>query len=854
MQRQKGHSHANGANVRFQKSPCGIGVFSHPIHMQPERLPFSSEVKQFTLALMLLLCFPLSSAAQHPPLIPLQNTIYYSPYDSQLFIYPWLVDKWMEALGKADCEEGKNGDLACQYQDTLGSLRMKANWTGKGSGKGQVQNEFGQPIARFVFGEGEKEPHYCKLSGFFDGNTEFLQLAHNLRSYAKPNVRKTQYWPANKVAVTEIYAGDKAQYRCIRYYDPVGHLLAYVGNVSDADLLKVEEANSLVPKPSIHQGAIQLQELEEHNGKYYVSGETEPFSGTTRDEHFHLQDHVLAMEYHFVNGLPHGDFAHFTTSGKPFVSGRFHNGKIVDSVIVRDIFENPLMWLHFENGKLHTLEEWGNSTFSIQNSALQTSKAQLEKSRYTYENVSDFFRIKPGLSQFGPELRFSHQVFLSQIEKWHCKRDSVLVARTVAKLLPEKRTTETWVYYPEGSLSQYYSTLNGLREGAGWEYHANGQLWFESFYKAGKKEGQHIVLSDSGKVVRQTDYLNGTKHGIEAHYYADGSQQLKINYQEGSPVGKQYHYRFQSEHYQQITEYFDGEKDFSETRFHPNGQKAYYRRLVNRKMEGTEISWFENGQMKSEGQYRKGEPYGTFYFYSVGNKQVGKINYDNHAQKNGLEIVAYDDGRPKSKLRYWHGIPIGDYELNHPNGAPAIRGQYHVGQRHGMWLHYSSTGEEIGREYYEYGVAIGDWTLLAPDGSFRLNSNYEVAGEHWAAVTFADGTSKVLWPVLQQPSIGHVQLGGIRAYMGEEGRVSGSVIYKSGEAAQNQHILMLEPRLGNRLPIRLSMNASNFYFSMEIPPGEYDLKINEENLFRQRLLGQITVLPGTETVLNLEIF
>jgi antitoxin component YwqK of YwqJK toxin-antitoxin module len=67
-----------------------------------------------------------------------------------------------------------------------------------------------------------------------------------------------------------------------------------------------------------------------------------------------------------------------------------------------------------------------------------------------------------------------------------------------------------WVnYFPDGVLSDSGSYMEGLKEGL-WKYfHENGSLKYDVHYKAGKMNGEKILLSPSGTVVNVAFFENG---------------------------------------------------------------------------------------------------------------------------------------------------------------------------------------------------------------------------------------------------------------------------------------------------------------------------------------------------------
>ncbi len=96
----------------------------------------------------------------------------------------------------------------------------------------------------------------------------------------------------------------------------------------------------------------------------------------------------------------------------------------------------------------------------------------------------------------------------------------------------------------------------------------------------------------------------------------------------------------------------EGEQLIKEVTYHPNGKKYMEGSFRDGLREGHWVSWFDNGTLWSEGDFKQGE-------------------------SHGLRSVYY------------------------PNGQLYYQGMYEMGKRKGVWLFYDETGEKIKEVDYD---------------------------------------------------------------------------------------------------------------------------------------------------------
>jgi len=116
--------------------------------------------------------------------------------------------------------------------------------------------------------------------------------------------------------------------------------------------------------------------------------------------------------------------------------------------------------------------------------------------------------------------------------------------------------------------------------------------------------------------------------------------------------------------------------------WHENGQKASEGNYVNELREGLWISWDSNGQKYEEGNYRNGK-------------------------KEELWILWYENGQKSSEGNYLNekeeGLWIDWYE----NGQKYSEGNYRNGKLEGLWIAWYENGQKLSGINYHRSIPTG---------------------------------------------------------------------------------------------------------------------------------------------------
>lgn len=113
--------------------------------------------------------------------------------------------------------------------------------------------------------------------------------------------------------------------------------------------------------------------------------------------------------------------------------------------------------------------------------------------------------------------------------------------------------------------------------------------------------------------------------------------------------------------------------------------------------------WFENGTLKSEEYYNKGEMTGTWKSYHENGSIESETNFS-----TGKAVVFHKNGQKHSEGTMKSGmITIGKWTGYFENGAKNYEGTYNnQGQKDGVWKWWNEKGEVTAEQHFKNGTLV----------------------------------------------------------------------------------------------------------------------------------------------------
>jgi len=311
---------------------------------------------------------------------------------------------------------------------------------------------------------------------------------------------------------------------------------------------------------------------------------------------------------------------------------------------------------------------------------------------------------------------------------------------------------------------------NGMKQGTWKELYADDMVKSEGFYRDGKRDGIFKDYDRNGRVVKKEEYRNDIlvqtvkaveeKYDVKRNYYADGKIKSIGTYRRGLPDG--------------IFREYDAAGNLTDTaRIYSEGNLLRQGKLDDQGREqGLWKEFYENGGLKSEGNYKDGkrEKQWSYYFANGQAEQTGeyikgkpsgewkkyfsdgKLNRDEfyeNGKENGIMTELTRDSVVIARGNYVDGKKDGVWNFN--NNGYIAEGKFLEDKEDGMWKQYATDkrvifegsfvdGQENGEHtyYYEDGhiKELQQWRLGIREGTWK---KYDAAGNLIIEITYSGG-------------------------------------------------------------------------------------------------------------------
>lgn len=249
---------------------------------------------------------------------------------------------------------------------------------------------------------------------------------------------------------------------------------------------------------------------------------------------------------------------------------------------------------------------------------------------------------------------------------------------------------EMFDYYTTGTLKEWYTYRDGLKNGpfeelsiygyptltgsfdngdkdGTWDYfYYTGDKEKTSNYKKGVLDGKYNYYYDNGQVNVDGNYKNGLKAGEWTWYTNKGDRDMQGSFKDGEQHGD-WVYWYPTGEISYYAHYDMGQKTGKWTYFYKNGQEFKEGTFANDVKNGKWQTWYEDGTLLMEGAYVEGVEEGEWNNY-------------------------WDTGDLKNKATFKNGELEGTWESFYTNGKPLVTGEYKDNMKVGEWREYFENG------------------------------------------------------------------------------------------------------------------------------------------------------------------
>ena len=300
-------------------------------------------------------------------------------------------------------------------------------------------------------------------------------------------------------------------------------------------------------------------------------------------------------------------------------------------------------------------------------------------------------------------------------------------------------------FYDDGSLKMEGNFFHGLKNGYFKLYDKNGNLVSIEKYVNGEKQekAEEIAKLDvktdywpNGKPKVIATYKNGVPEGVRREYNKEGKVEKSYVFHNGKIIAEGV-----------LTD--AGKKEGHWKEYYDDGKLKSEGDYKNDKKTGRWRYYYHNGQLEETGEYVDGKPVGDWYWY-------------------------YPSGKILRKMTYYNGLPDGVITEYDEDGNVILKGNYLEGKRQGKWIYnVGDTKEEIS---YNNDKQNGWYRIYSKDGTLLYEGKFIddlPTGEH-----------KWYWPDGKLKKVGNYVMGvknGEWKKYDENGELYLTITYKKGK-------------------------------------------------------------------------
>ncbi|MDT8400492.1 MAG: hypothetical protein RQ743_02265 [Bacteroidales bacterium] len=276
----------------------------------------------------------------------------------------------------------------------------------------------------------------------------------------------------------------------------------------------------------------------------------------------------------------------------------------------------------------------------------------------------------------------------------------------------DKRQGTAYLYYPDGSVKQTIPYIDGKKQGLSREYDEAGNII--TLY-----EYNNDFLISRERINREDD--EGVKQGPWKEFYASGNIKKEMTYRDGLLHG---YYK----------EYND-KGVLSTTMLYDNG-KIVEGNIEDNPEVDIQNRYDSDGNLIFSGPFRLGVPVGIHREYSSDGSVKSSVIYNDQGikvsegivtedgRRNGVWKNYYENGNIKEEGEYDYNRRTGFWNFYNRDGSIIQTGSYRNGRPEGLWKWYYPEGSILREEEYYQGRRDGSFIEYSKEGDIISEGEY----------------------------------------------------------------------------------------------------------------------------------
>lgn len=182
----------------------------------------------------------------------------------------------------------------------------------------------------------------------------------------------------------------------------------------------------------------------------------------------------------------------------------------------------------------------------------------------------------------------------------------------------------TRYYYDSGHLLGKRRFVNGQLEGSATDYHKNGRVKLQAFYRQDTLEGRYTSHYENGQIDAQCHYVRGEVQGRYRAWYSNGQPRYSEEWRDGLRVGPDTSY-YETGTVERVLRYADGVLDGPALYFHRNGRPWLERVYVAGRLRSVSYVKSKEGLPLDIGEFEDGN--GWLWIYDDEGLQIERERY-----------------------------------------------------------------------------------------------------------------------------------------------------------------------------------------------------------------------------------